>query len=52
MASFDAKIGWKRPGKREGKNYRSIPFLPNTSLKNPKKFKNIKIALWLHFKPK
>ena len=28
MASFQAKIGWKRPKKRENKNYRSIPFLP------------------------
>ena len=29
MASFQAKIGWKRPRKRENKNYRSVPFLPN-----------------------
>ena len=29
MASFQAKIGWKRPRKREKKNYRSAPFLPN-----------------------
>ena len=28
MASFQAKIGWKRPRKRENKNY-SVPFLPN-----------------------
>ena len=27
MASFQAKIGWKRPGKRKNKNYPSIPFL-------------------------
>ena len=27
MASFQAKIGWKRPRKRENKNYRSDPFL-------------------------
>ena len=27
MASFQAKIGWKRPRKRKNKNYRSIPFL-------------------------
>ena len=26
MASFDAKIGWKRSRKREHKNYRSVPF--------------------------
>ena len=29
MASFQAKIGWKRMRKRENKNYRSVPFLPN-----------------------
>ena len=26
MASFEAKIGWKRSKKRENKNYRSVPF--------------------------
>ena len=25
MASFQAKIGWKRPRKRENRNYRSVP---------------------------
>ena len=25
MASFQAKIGWKRPKKRKNKNYRSVP---------------------------
>ena len=29
MASFQAKIGWDRPRKRENKNYRSDNFLPN-----------------------
>ena len=29
MTSFLAKIGWKRPRKRENKNYRSDPFLPD-----------------------
>ena len=29
MASIQAKIGWKRPRKRENKNYRSISFLPD-----------------------
>ena len=28
MASFEAKIGWKRKRERENKNYRSVPFLP------------------------
>ena len=27
MASFQAKIGWKRPRKRKNINYRSVPFL-------------------------
>ena len=26
IASFEAKIGWKRSRKRENKNYRSVPF--------------------------
>ena len=26
MANFYAIIGWKRPRKRETKNYRSVPF--------------------------
>ena len=29
MASIQAKIGWKRQRKRENKNYRSVPFLPD-----------------------
>ena len=29
MASFQAKIGWKRPRKRENKNYRFASFQPN-----------------------
>ena len=29
MASFQAKIGWKMPRKRENKNYRFISFLPD-----------------------
>ena len=28
MASFRAKIGWKRPRKSENKNYRFVSFLP------------------------
>ena len=27
MASFQAKLGWKRPRKGENKNYCSIPFI-------------------------
>ena len=37
MASFQAKIVWKRPRKRENKNYRFISFLPDASQKFPKK---------------
>ena len=56
MASFQAKIGWKRRRKRENKNCLSVPFLPDGKQKIPKKEKkiqkNLKIQLWLHFKPK
>ena len=52
MASFQAKIAWKMPRKREIKNYRFVPFLPDALQKIPKKIKKIKkIPLWLHFKP-
>ena len=37
MASIQAKIGWKRQRKRENKNYRSVPFLPDGLEKIPKK---------------
>ena len=30
MASFQAKIGWEWPRKRENKNYRSNQFLPDS----------------------
>ena len=30
MASFQSKISRKRPRRRENRNYRSLPFLPNT----------------------
>ena len=56
MSSFQAKIGWKRQRKRENKNYRFVPFLPDCLEKIPKKqqknSKNFKIRLWDHFKPK
>ena len=56
MASFQAKIGWKRRRKRENKNYLSIPFLLDGKYKIPKKEKKNKkikkIPLWLHFMPK
>ena len=37
MASFLAKIGFKRPRKRENNNYRSVPFPPDAKQKIPKK---------------
>ena len=37
MASFQAKIVWKRPRKRQNKNYRFVPFLPDALQKIPKK---------------
>ena len=53
MASFQAKIGWKRQRKRENKNYRSVTFLHDGLEKIPKKKqKNERIPLWHHLKPK
>ena len=37
MASFQAKIVWKMPRKRENKNYRFVPFLPDALQIIPKK---------------
>ena len=42
MASFQAKIGWKRGRKKENKNCISVPFLPNGKYKIPKKEKKNK----------
>ena len=43
MVSFQAKIVWKRPRKRENKNYRFVPFLPDALQKiQKKKSKKIK----------
>ena len=39
MASFQAKIGWKRRRKRENKNCLSVPFLLDGKYKIPKKEK-------------
>ena len=56
MASFQAKIGWRRPRKRKIKNCLSVPFLPRQVIENFKKreqkSKNQKIPLWLNSKPK
>ena len=37
MASFQAKIVWKRPRKRENKNYRFVMFVPDAVQKIAKK---------------
>ena len=37
MASFQAKIGWKRQRKRENKNYSSVLFPPDAKEKILKK---------------
>ena len=47
MASFQAKIGSKRPRKRESNNYRSVPFRSYPTLnrkfqKNSKKIQKVK----------
>ena len=39
MASYKAKIGWRRLRKRENKNYRSVSFLPDMLYEIPKKQK-------------
>ena len=56
MASFQAKIGWKRQRKRENKNYRSVSFLPDAKQKIPKKqkkkFKKLKNTIMASFQAK
>ena len=37
VASFQAKIGWKRLRKRENKNYRSVSFLLDALYRSSKK---------------
>ena len=38
MASYQEKIGWKRIGNIENKNYTFVSFLPGAQKKIPKKF--------------
>ena len=57
MASFPAKIGWKRLTKRGNKNYRSVSFLPKQSVtenskKIAKKLKKLKNAIMASFEAK
>ena len=59
MASFQAKTGWKRPRRRENKNYRSVPFrsiptsrvIENSKIK-AKKFKKLKNTIMASFQAK
>ena len=41
MASFQSKIGWKRPRKTENKNHRSVSFLPGAKYQIKKNSKKI-----------
>ena len=50
MASFQAKIVWKRKRKRENTNYRFVLLLPDAKLKIPKKFEKLKNASTASFK--
>ena len=52
MASFQAKIGWKRMRNIENKNYRIVSFLPDALQKIPKKFKKLKNTIMDSFQAK
>ena len=52
MASFQGKIGWKRPKIGENKNYCSVPtgHVIKNSKKMAKKFKKLKNTIMASFK--
>ena len=50
MASFQAKIVWKRQRRRENKNYSFVSSLPSAKFKIAKKFKKLKNASMATFK--
>ena len=56
MASFPARIGWKRLTKRGNKNYHSVSFLPKSIIENSKKiakkFKKLKNTIMASFEAK
>ena len=52
MASFQTKIGWKWLRKRENKNYRSVPFLPDVKQKFQKNSKKLKNTIMASFQAK
>ena len=49
MASYKAKIGWRRLRKRENKNYRSVSFLPDCYTKFQKNRKKIQKTKKYHY---
>ena len=53
MTFFRVKTGWKRPRKREYKNYRSVSFQPDAEQKITKKiseqFKDLKNTIMASF---
>ena len=49
MSTFQAKICWKRPRKRENNNCGSVPFLPDAKQKIPKKQKKIQNFKKYHY---
>ena len=53
MASFQYKIGWKKPRKIKNKNHRSVSFLPGAKQqikkKIAKKFKKLKNTIMNSF---
>ena len=56
MVSFQSKIGWKTPRKRENKSYRSVSFLSGTKQKIKKKiakkFKKLQNTIMNSFQTK
>ena len=56
MASYHAKIGWKRPRKRKNINYRSLPFptqrVRGNSKKIQKKFEKLNNTIMASFQAK
>ena len=49
MASFQAKIGWKRPRKRKNKNYRSVRSYTTHNRKLQKNCKKIQKNKKYHY---
>ena len=53
MASIQVKTGWKKPRKREYKNYHSVSFQPDAKQKiqkkQQKKFKDLKNTIMASF---